>query len=45
VFRKRVFEEHEPEKETFLGFLYQPIFDLDGSVSGMFVQGATLLTV
>jgi two-component sensor histidine kinase len=34
------FEEHGPEKERFLDFLYQPIFDPDGSVSGIFVQGA-----
>jgi two-component sensor histidine kinase len=34
------FDEHGPGKETFLDFLYQPIFDLDGSVSSVFVQGA-----
>ncbi|MDW5317180.1 sensor histidine kinase [Rhizobium sp. PL01] len=34
------FDEHAPEKETFLDFVYQPIHDFDGTVSGVFVQGA-----
>jgi two-component sensor histidine kinase len=29
----------EGTEETFLDFLYQPIFNVDGSVSGVFVQG------
>jgi two-component sensor histidine kinase len=36
------FDGHQMEKETFLDFVYQPIFDLDGSVSGVFVQGADI---